>query len=68
MAVGSHADGIRRETKATDELGHFFGGEGGVERFGIEPALVRRAAGGIGVDQVLQFGLAIRASQVAVEQ
>lgn len=67
MAIGGHADGIGWEAEAADELGDFRGGERGVERFGVEPSLVRRAAGGVGINQMLQFGLAAGAGQVAVE-
>lgn len=53
VAVGGHADGISRETGFGDEVGHFFGGEGGVEGLGEEAALVGRGVGGVDGDEVV---------------
>lgn len=68
MAVGSHADGVWRETESSDQFSHFFGGEGGVEGIGEEAALVGSGVGGVGRDDVVECGLIVWAGEVAVEQ
>ena len=68
MAVRGHADGVAREAECGDEVGHFFGGEGGVERLGEEAALVGRGVGGVGGDEVVECGFVVWAGKVAVEQ